>query len=294
MKLKLLGLLLWIGMVGNAQDYIQMLDDTNVWNTDAFYSTFSGDYTITHEITIDGDIDFGGVIYKKIFNNDGESCYLREDNGLIYRYDEDNGTEFVLYDFTLELNDTFSLPIDVPFKCTYSGIYTLPEVTVTNVYTLNVAGEDRKIIEFDFSNPNVGQEIWIEGIGSYRGFEANGYGEEDWIYGTNLVCFTNNENSYFFNDATSCDNTTLGLTDIDKNSAVLFPNPVKNTSILQFAAEGIVDRVRLFNVSGKLVKEETVTLDYVLIDAMEYPSGLYFYQLLSEKKVIESTKFIIR
>ncbi len=109
-----------------------------------------------------------------------------------------------------------------------------------------------------------------------------------------LVCFTTNGKTYFFNDATSCDNTTLGLGEVNKNKGILYPNPVNDKSILQFPSQGYVDSIKIFDIQGRLVKEEPITTDYFIIDAIQYRSGLYFYQVFRTNRHIKSDKFIVK
>jgi len=295
MRLKLLTILICFGAVGNAQDYIPMLDKNHTWSVDVYYNPFLCEcpYTVTQQVTVSGAIVIDGKTYMKVLNNFGETgCLVREENGIVYQRFEGGNDEFVKFNFTLEIGDSFNFFPEV--LCSYSetGNTGIDFLEVINVDELFIAGEDRKVITFEDDNLGIGQEIWIEGVGSIRGFDSLGV-VFDITDGTLLVCFDVNGENYFFNNATSCDNTTLGLPDLNRNSAVLFPNPVTSVSILQFASEADIDSVKIYNISGKLVKEEKVTSDYILIDAMEYRSGLYFYQLIYKTRVIHTAKFII-
>jgi len=75
---------------------------------------------------------------------------------------------------------------------------------------------------------------------------------------------------------------------------VLYPNPVIGTSVLQFSAEGILDLVNIYDVSGKRIRSLPVVSDYVLINAMDYRSGIYFYQVYSEEKLLKTERFIVK
>lgn len=286
-----------------AQDYIPMLTEENVWSTDIYNQPFDPDceicnccsYTVTQQVNVAGSIVVNGETYKRVFNNEGEtSCLMREDNGLIYKYSETTEEEVLYYDFTLELGDVFTLPQTDTQYCGWDGANNVAfDMEVTNVSTQSIAGEDRKVIEFDFLNELGIQETWIEGIGSVLGFDPIGE-TIDITFGTALACFANNNGSTFFNDATACDNTTLNVDDFQIANIVLYPNPVIGSSVLQFSAEGLADSVKIFDVNGKLAKELTVTSDYVLINAMDYRSGLYFYQVSYEGTILKTEKFIVR
>lgn len=296
MKTKLLVLFLFICCYSYTQNYIPMLEEYHTWSVDVYYDLFKPPlvYTVTQQVTVAGEIVVNGKIYKRVFNNEGEtSCLVREENGIVYQIDEINSDEIIKYDFTLEVGDTFDF-----FQTYYCSFYGFNNTNVnllevTNVDVQFIAGEDRKVITFEEDFVGIGVETWIEGIGSIRGFDSLGV-LLDFTVGTLLVCFNIDGINYFFNAATSCDNTTLGLDDLDRDQIILYPNPVTSTSILQFPSEDIVDMLKIYDVSGKLVKEEKVNKDYVLIDAMQYRSGLYFYQVFSENKLLKTEKFIIR
>ncbi|RLD27054.1 MAG: hypothetical protein DRI70_04915, partial [Bacteroidetes bacterium] len=280
-----------------SQSFLPMLEEDNIWSVDVYFDPFVKppvEYTITHQMNVSGAITMNGKIYKRVYNNDGEtSCLVREENGIVYQIDENNSTEIIKYDFTLEVGNVFDFSNF--FYCSYAGSNNgiIGELEVINVDTQFIAGEDRKVIEFEQGGAFV-SEIWMEGIGSIRGFDPFGQMWDISNDGTLLVCFTKNGTVYFFNGATSCDNTTLSLDDLDRDQIILYPNPVSSTSILQFPSEGIVDLLKIYNVTGKLVKEEKVDKDYVLIDSMQYRSGLYFYQVFSGKKLIKTRKFVIK
>jgi hypothetical protein len=106
----------------------------------------------------------------------------------------------------------------------------------------------------------------------------------------NLICFTQNGNTYYFNGATSC---VLGIDDFYLNQIFVTPNPVINTSILQFPAEAAIDRLKIYNLSGKLIRDEIVSEKYFKINAMDYASGLYFYQVFSNNTLVKVANFII-
>ncbi|MBZ0328618.1 MAG: T9SS type A sorting domain-containing protein, partial [Altibacter sp.] len=53
-------------------------------------------------------------------------------------------------------------------------------------------------------------------------------------------------------------------------------------------------RLKIFNLSGGLVRDEEITKNHVTISSMDYASGLYFYQVFSENKLLKTEKFIIQ
>ncbi|MCZ6595463.1 MAG: T9SS type A sorting domain-containing protein [Bacteroidetes bacterium] len=300
MNTNLLVICLFVFGLSNAQPYFPMLEEDHTWSVDVYFNPLDDPppFTQTFQVTVSGSVVVDGKTYKKVFSGDIETdCLIREEDGLVYQLDLINATEVIKYDFTLEVGDFFIFENGLMY-CSYNWFNNtdVPPLEVVAVDTQFIAGQDRKVIIFEFistNNPTYFPEIWVEGIGSLRGFDPLGE-TVDVADGTSLVCFDIAGTNYFFNNATSCDNTTLGIDDLSQDQIVLYPNPVTSTSILQFSSDGIVDMLKIYDVSGKLVKEEKVNKDYVLIDAMQYPSGLYFYQVYSENKLLKTEKFIIK
>lgn len=284
--------IVFITLSSIAQPYIPMINENHTWSVDIHYYTPGQPYyIITQQLTYEGEtVMVNGLTYRRIRRaNSSSACLVREENGRIYKYSTSLNAEILMYDFTLEIGDTMILPL---FDYCYDGGGTgqIP-ITVVAVTTQNIAGQDRKVIEFDLSSM-FGTEIWVEGIGSIRGFDP--YGEDvDFVEGTNLVCFTITDNTYFFNGADSCDNTTLEVSENSSEKIVLYPNPVTASSILQLPEALGVNHIKIFDVNGKLVRDESINKPYFMIEMMRYRSGLYFYQVYNENALVQTGRFII-
>jgi len=78
---------------------------------------------------------------------------------------------------------------------------------------------------------------------------------------------------------------TLG---IDENnfisSIILYPNPVKNNLNIQSSIQPI-DFVKIYSLTGQLLKYENVNTDSSIINVSNLASGEYFIQLYSGKKI---------
>ena len=275
--------------VSFSQTYLPMLQEGNEWSVD-FYE-WDGSSIRTDQLYIGEEVILENIVYKTISSYEGV-CHAREENGIVYQYNW-AGSEEIIYDFTLELGDFHTFPI---VSCLYgiqSGNDGLP-FEVTNVETLFIAGENRKVIELkdDPVSPYYA-EYWIEGIGSTKGFDPHSEYIDAGV--TALVCFTYNANgeTYFFNNATSCDNTTLGLDSFSSEEIILYPNPVTNISILQLPAEASIDLIKIYDFSGKLIKEERIENDYYTINALDYASGIYFFQLFEVGKKMKTYQFLV-
>lgn len=293
MKRILLTLALLFSFFTYAQDYLPMLEDGNRWSVDIYVDGFGSGippHTITKQYELIGRERINDIEYKVLnTSNSNYLCYLREENGKVFQIGY-NGEEELKYDFTLEVGDVFDFG-DVT-GC--GGNQSFP-FEVIEIRTEEIFGRERKIIVFEYSFPNYGrpQEIWYEGIGSIHGVHHSEY-QLDANNGSRLVCYRNNGDTFLMPNATSCDNTTLSIDEYSENDIVLYPNPVTETSILQLPENASVDKIRILDITGKLIKEEIITENYFLINAMEYASGIYFYQVFTKNRRITSEKFVVR
>lgn len=279
-----------------------MLEEGNIWNVDVYTDIFDppGGVDCCRTDTINfslGDIEtVNGIDYVRIILNDNNSCLLREENGIVYKLNENENIDKVLFDFTLEVGDVFSV-FDSAYAdnspCNqYYGGEPYEDLTVIQVDYIELAGELRKVITFDlFLIDNQAQ--WIEGIGNISGFDLI-WEILDITGGSLLVCFTTGDETYFFNNATSCDNTTLAIGDNFKNRILLYPNPITDRSILQLPIEAEIDYLKIYTISGKLIKNEIISAKYFVFNNINYAPGLYFYQVSSKGKIIKTAKFIVK
>ncbi|MEH6763222.1 MAG: T9SS type A sorting domain-containing protein [Aequorivita antarctica] len=284
MKTLLLTVSVLFSITSFSQTYLPMLEEGNIWNT--ITHNYPEPVIITSETyEITGQQVIGGFTY---YSFNGYSCLMREENGKVYAYSQSQSAEELFFDFTLEVGDEFIIDPTYTANCYYiGGVYIEgTPITVSNVSTQFIAGNDRKVIELEYEGQPV--ETWVEGIGSLNGFTPFGFTNFDGF--SSLSCFTNNGITYFFNGYTEC---LLGVNDFDKDAIKLAPNPVTQNSTINIPFESEIDFIKIFDVFGRLVKNEIIYSEYVNIDANEYASGMYIYQLFSKDKMVKTDKFIV-
>ena len=280
-----------------AQPYLPMLEEDHVWNSDFYVDPFGGGQTgiVSSENYVAGETVINNQSYKSVYI-DGElgSCLVREENGIVYRYDMNSQQEYIIYDFNLQVGQTFILPqIMYDGFCASLEFYNGDdEMTVVERTTEFIAGENRVVITFDYWSDAGFNAKWIEGIGSNLGFDP--VGDVIDIGSRYLVCFTENGTTYFFNGATACDNTTLNLPEQYRDKIVLAPNPIQDISILQLPPELSIDTVRIYDITGMVISEESITTNYMTINAMDYAAGIYFYRVFSENEAIKTDRFVVK
>ncbi len=263
-----------------SQDYIPMLQEGNSWNV-VTYDGFTGN-AYTHTFQVNGEEIINDITY---YNIDGGYCKFREENGKVYGYEPGDGQEYLIYDFSLEIGEVVDLTYNGN-DCRLIHDTYVESMTVVNKSIQFIAGQDRRVLEFEDSGISI--DTWIEGVGSLFGFHPNGNGFDS---NSELTCFTHQGIINYFNDYNEC--IILGVEDFELSEVVLHPNPVTNTSTLQLPQEGSIDLVKVYDMTGRLVKEISTDSDHVTIHGSEYTSGLYFYQLFSQGGFIATQRFIV-
>lgn len=231
------------------------------------------------------------LYYKKMYTTTDslmlewdEIGYAREENKKTHIIKKGDSTENLFYDFNLTINDT--IIIKNPFIINDSL-----KMFVTSIDSINIINEKRKVITLSYT------EVWIEGVGSIRGF----------LYpytnppGTNktLTCVLDKDELIYQNpNFNLCYYNTLTNISRDLNSISIvkvYPNPSKN--VLKFVIkEGILNQplnLTIFNCNGCLIYTETLSKKELLIDISNFEEGIYFYSLISnDSKINTNGKFI--
>jgi hypothetical protein len=256
----------------------------------AYWDFFSGGYTNVDTFNFIGEEVIDGKTYKILYRDGAIStCRMREENGVIYSYDTSIGIENVMIDFNVEIGDM----LIEGFYCPNGFGGTIASFEVINITTEFIAGENRKVIEIEgfdeVGDPFDYFEYWVEGIGSLNGLSPFSY---NWDFYNLLTCFKEDGTTYLFNGFSSC-TPPLGIDDQLLNEIILVPNPVLNISVLQLPKALGIDQLRIYDISGKLISEEIITKDYKHINATDYASGFYFYQVFRSNSVIKTDRFIV-
>ena len=279
-----------------AQNYIPMLQEGNKWGVEA---CFFGDCEGVNITEIIGENTVNGNIYKVVNN---QNCLLREENGVVYVLNDDM-SEDVFLDFTLEVGDSFFLE-DLMDNClTNAALSMIDEFRITAVETQFILGQDRKILYMDYYEDGVHfdlggeEEIWIEGIGSTGGIGPEGF---LWDLDIELRCFTNNGETIkivdneIFNSTEPCEESTAGIDEFLIHQIKLTPVPVAEIAMLTLPLEIPEAQIHVFDINGKHLFVKDISFKNTAIDFSAYASGLYFYQVYTENELLVSKKLLVR
>ncbi len=288
-KYLLIVLICFLQLALNAQS---LLSEGNQWfiTTSTFVPTPN---TRTNAFRIGSDTVFNNVVYKKIERiNDSLQVswmdigrYIREeDEQKVYVFRENFG-ETMLYDFSLEVGDTFQ-----------TSCCNLIVTEIDSIQLLN--GEMRKKLKL-VSDPPAAIQVpsyWIEGIGSNFGLldydcftclagliDANSY----------LSCFQqNNELVYVSENANQC--WVVSLTDemLNKTAIDLFPNPFQDKITITSSVGHTINQIQIFSTMGQLIRTIQIADNNAELDMSELGSGAYYILGQMENGDVFSEKLI--
>ncbi len=300
MNKQLLVFTLLLSIQSFSQDYIPMLQEGNTWSVDLYFDPFGCDqvsckFTDTKQVSLGAAEIHNSLSYTRIISDKEPTCLLREDNYLVYRFDPDENEEKILFDYSLEIGDSFNLTTSAYHHstgCAYFHSYAdYVSLNVIDVEYIEIAGAVRKVIFFE--EDNLSDLAWIEGIGNITGFDLM-EPIVDIMSHSALACFSTNGESYFFNGASSCENTTvLNISSLNENSIHLFPNPVSEKATLTIPQENSSLSFIVYDVNGKKLMEQDISEESTSLDFSSFTEGMYFYQIYSENELILTRKLLV-
>ncbi|MCP3928159.1 MAG: T9SS type A sorting domain-containing protein [Bacteroidetes bacterium] len=269
---------------GIAQNFAKEGDQWNI----AIYPTFSPN-TTSYSIRVQGDTIINNQAYKKLQsspNADNSSWpplnrFIREDS-LQKVYLCDGTSELVLYDFSLQVGDTFKIesPFFNDFQC---------EIVVLEIdsITLNNGGQRKRLTIGRTDIPDWGPpDYWVEGIGSMKGVLSHFMFHCATDYSEELLCFYQNEELQFPEMPFSCFITSAY--DLEKELQVrIYPNPVGDQLFLFMqAGQNEIKNVFIYSISGIRMGQFHVKSNEAKINISKFSNGIYL--VLAE---LDSGKF---
>ena len=284
MKTKLLFTLVFLTLLvekSSSQTYIPMLNNST-WNIVVAGQLGAQNYPTSQGI----DVIIGTFTYKKFLDpTTNTDVYLREDAANRRVYTRVNGSDNLLYDFSLQSSNSITLVNGITYVATVS--------------TVNVVGGTRKMISL--YNAGAPTETWIEGVGSDRNPFRPTYElfSDPYIY---LTCSAQNGINIYNYGITNGQTTPtdcsmlLSVEEMNylKQDVNLSPNPFQTQ--LSISKKSIFEnsKLKIFNSIGQVVKTmENITGQNIIIDRDDLKSGIYYIQITENGKIISTNKIII-
>ncbi len=256
----------------------------------------------TKNYFINGDTLVNNLIYKKIFmkgqgylssiNSPGGSCsgtysyidthpafLLRSLDKKMYIFMPYDTSEYLLYDFDLEIGDTLA-----PTRH-----YNLNDIYVTGIDS--IATPNGYLRKFELSN-NSSAKYLLEGIGN-----SNGFIEPYYMIlgcGFNLDCYSLNDSSYYPSGGIQCE-LSIGIAELNQLEQIyVFPNPSSGLTSVQINSPLKNATLAIYNSVGKLIHEfnweEGNSLSF---ETDNFANGIYFLNILQENKLLAKGKLIV-
>ncbi|MDR0364408.1 MAG: T9SS type A sorting domain-containing protein [Bacteroidales bacterium] len=283
-----------------AQEYQPFPREKNTFWRHAWESFYSMDREY-YQYTITGDTIINGITYHKLWYTsesyiveNGYTTYeskyggvFREDtaNKKIYGM-RANTSEYMLYDFNLNVGDTIYTSSDDEQVFFVSAIDSL----------LLGDGKYHKKFIIDVENcpyPPDDEHIsfMIEGIGGAEGLFPISYDcrRHDIRY---LQCVATENYSIYGGHCPSID---VSISEFEKNNNVnIYPNPAQTSLTIDFTETYTqISRIDIFNMQGQCVKSIPAVQFKQHIDVGELANGIYLVRLQTKQKESFYKKLVI-
>lgn len=290
-KLITMVLLLIAAATIEARAYYAFPTSNTIWTQREGNGDSSPHYFCYALLNQDTTINF--ITYHKLFKSVDtvftiSECIggLREDSmERVYYYSFTTLQENKIYDFSVQPGDSID--------------FNLNAATVDYIDSLNIGGNLHRRINFRALNGNAWTAgSWIEGVGnsSLGGLLGPATAQPTCDCAANIICFRQNDDWAYHNaayGATDCLVSMLGVAEVSDKSKVsvsIYPNPVTSTSRLHIDGRTNGGTLRIYGITGMLIKSYTGTGD-ILIDKAQYATGIYLYRLTGPSGETLSGKF---
>jgi hypothetical protein len=236
-------------------EYIELLQ-----NYEAVFESFEDNVVVNYPLLDDAEL-------RGVFRIEDSRVYFKE---------AFSSSEFLLYEFDLDVGDTLPL--------SFINNFSVP-IVVAEIDTLYFDGVPHR--RYSLEGSSVFYDELIEGVGNINGpIQHLGLGID---ISHTLVCFSLDGNSQFPDSSAECSsNTVMSVDELypKENSIAVYPNPSRGKVTIQINSNQLITQFILFDTVGKELKRRMVSDDYIELEREQLPQGIYYLQLLfSDGKV---------
>ena len=277
----------------NSQEYHQLLDHESEWHLTSCSSTCINDVYYTN-----GDTTYNGYQYKILngYHYISRTFWLREDvseKHIFLFYDNGKSRiEVLLYDFSLQIEDTILLSNPItPFPSS-GGFYKVDSIVSQNLL-------DNKSHKFFYLSPTASNQssdelpVWIEGIGGLTLINGPG-GTPDINRVGKISCYFN-DGFLSYSQLDSLDRCTVkyvtGLKEIQRHSNSIYPTIFE--SILRLEDVSEVSEVVIYSLRGEEVYRRNLNhQSYENLELSHLEKGFYVIRLYDNNLPVVSKKIV--
>jgi hypothetical protein len=245
------------------------------------------EYTISEQTTLNGQAcakmeAMGDDPNPLGCNAISAPIYLYESNDSIFFANDYDPTFRLAYDFGAEVGDSWEYAFPVEMADTVVEY----NVTVADVSSINIDGQDLKQMTLDYEGVNeegaIFQSIVTEKFGAQKFllFSFNQLFICESPFNVELQCYNDSQIAYINPDYNSC---VVGLEEPTLNADFqIYPNPTAGDFTIE-NAQLHNGNVQLFSATGKLVYSSRIKNNRKRIDTATLLPGLYMLSIQTEK-----------
>jgi len=240
---------------------------------------YDSDFFSRSERIVD-TVRINGSTYFALTSDDYAIVFLlREINNQIFIYNMQDSSEYLLFDFTADVGESWELPVD--FACTYGTEITLAGKMDTVTTPLGTY----------FNCYHFNHLTGCDDAGIYETWFAKGVGKVKFIE----IFFAGSFDFLLSDFITSIDNSTQK--DYSYKLYQNYPNPFNPLTNIDFSVPNAGKvMIRVFDLLGKeiatLLDEYKQSGKYrITFDGTNLPSGIYFYKIITNN--FSSTKKMV-
>jgi hypothetical protein len=263
-------------------DYVtryELLGDTSI-NSQSYakiYKTWTMGY---NQI---GQCDFTYFI-DPVYNLEYIGALRNDGLQRVYFVPIDSLVEILMYDFSIQLDDSFQFHYRTPQPSVITGI-------VQKVDSILIQDSYRKRIHFGWT------DTWIDGIGSFFGLFHTYLEYHTGYEAFELICFKESNLPVYFPDAYCGESWCSLATDIssfqqDTPFLQIYPNPVIDVSRISIDED--CSQINIYDVSGIKVYTYFPDSESIDIRKSDFKQGVYVIEAISINRNVYHQKVVIK
>jgi hypothetical protein len=299
---KIVFLLVLMPFLAFGQQHFPLIKDGGVWREAiSTINTPPDPWHITKfQYLMEGDTIINSVAYKKIYSCDYSPSItnkvffggIREDslekvfifldsNQVLYSNNLQFNTEYLLYDFSLNVGDTLKI---MNLVDSVQILQSIDSILIDNTF--------RK--RWNFNANSLSQREVIEGIGSTKGL----FFPLQWEFENYqlLTCYEDSNLFWSNPELQGVDCFSVGIKENNKEkyNVTVNPNPTSgklNIELAEIPKETVL--VELYDISGRLIKlNKFINQTNFSLDISDLQNGIYLLNIRSEEVYSKSIKVI--
>ena len=275
---------LWINSAF-AQSFI---DTTKIWSIvsmDTGGGPYQGNLT-TSQFKFDGDTIINLETYHILHSsfdanpqNWRANSFWKEKNDSVFQFNTTIESEELIYDFTLNENDSFHVDEFLTLK-------------VDSVRSKEWGGRLRKHWYFhDLSGNPISNTVWIEGVGNTNNFTISSdiyiVGAISW-----LLCFTENDELVYQNPEYNSCYVVTSVPTFKKEPELVEVYSASENLVTVNPLTGNLGIIQIYNITGNQIIQEEIELEKRQICLPS--TGAYIYRFIAKTGEMQNGKIVVR